>query len=115
MKNREAIKKRFLKEPLPIRLGHLASNLSRISFFSQAATKNREVVNDVLEESKFFIEWVAPETKIELAGWLAQIQINLSFWQLNWQRLKTPDQIKHISRLTKLWSSKLLKRAGFSK
>lgn len=60
MKNQQAIKERFLKDPLPIRLGHLASNLSRISFFSQATRRNREVINDVLEESKLFIEWVAP-------------------------------------------------------
>ena len=113
MKNRESIKKRFLKDPLPVRLGNLASNLSRISFFSQTATSNREVLNDVLEESKFFIEWVDLQNNVELTGWLVQIQIKLSLWQLDWQRRpKQPRQIERISGLTKRWSSELLKRAG---
>lgn len=115
MENREAIKKRFLNDPLPVRLGNLASNLLRISFFSQAATENKQVLNDVLEESKFFIEWVAPETNVELAGWLAQVQIKLCLWQLNRQRQKHPHQLRRISTLTKLWSSELLRKAGFLK
>lgn len=115
MRNRNAIQKRFLKEPLPVKLGHLASNLSRISFFSQASNKNRQIINDVLEESKFFIEWIAPQTNVELAEWLAQIQIKLALWQLNWQRQKQLPQTRTVSVLTKQWSSQLLKRAGLLK
>jgi len=114
VKNREVIKKRFLKDPLPLRLGNLASNLSRISFFSRTVTRNRELLNDVLEESKFFIEWVAPKADVELAGWLAQIQIKLSLWQSNWQ-MKQTRQIKQASVLTERWSFELLKRAGLRK
>ena len=37
MKNLEAIQERYLRDPLPVRLGGLAANLARVESFSNHA------------------------------------------------------------------------------
>ncbi|HEX4949544.1 MAG TPA: hypothetical protein VFZ34_22905 [Blastocatellia bacterium] len=53
MNNKAAIKEQYLRDPLPIRLGGLAANLARVQSFSEHP-KNRDVVKNIVEESKFF-------------------------------------------------------------
>ncbi|NEP47249.1 MAG: hypothetical protein F6K35_51930 [Okeania sp. SIO2H7] len=53
-------KERYLQDNLSIRLGNLASNLARIESRCQAGS-DRDLVKSLLRESKFFIEWTAPE------------------------------------------------------
>ena len=50
---KDALRERYLRDPLPIRLGNLASSLARIASCSENP-KNHEVVTSVLEESKYF-------------------------------------------------------------
>ena len=61
---------RFVRDTLPVRLGGLAPDLSRIK-----STAPHETIN------KHFIEWTAHETEIETAGYLAHLQIELALWQ----------------------------------
>ena len=65
MRNWAAIRERYLRDSLPIRLGGLAANLARIKSFSDHPD-HRDVIESLLDESKFFIEWTAPETEINL-------------------------------------------------
>jgi hypothetical protein len=59
---------------VPIRLGGLAANLTRIKSFSDHPD-HRDVIESLLDESKFFIEWRAPETEIDL-----QVEL-VAFWK----------------------------------
>ena len=61
MINAQAKKERFLRDPIPVRLGGLAANLARVDSFSQNPA-NQAAVFDLFEESKYFIEWTAAET-----------------------------------------------------
>jgi len=79
MKNLATIRERYLRDPLPIRLGGLAADLARIASFSDHPD-HLHAVSDLLEESKFFVEWVVPETKIEVQGLLVELQIQLALW-----------------------------------
>jgi len=80
MRNWATIRERYLRDSLPIRLGGLAANLIRIKSFSDHPD-HRDVIESLLDESKFFIEWTAPETGIDLQVELVALQLQLACWQ----------------------------------
>ena len=75
--NLEEIKRRFLKDDLPIRLGGIAANLMRIESFSRLPN-NKKLIKDLIAESEFFIEWTAPAAALEIQAELANTQIQLA-------------------------------------
>lgn len=115
MKDWTAIRERYMSDPLPIRLGGLAANLSRIKSFS-ANEASREVVESLIDESKMFIEWTAAQAEINTAEKLVELQIQLALWQLGWLKI-WPD----ISRRTQVaeqssaWSKHVLEMSGLLK
>ena len=84
MKDWSAIRERYMRDALPIRLGGLAANLSRIKSFS-ANDASREAVASLIDESKMFIEWTAAQAETETAAKLVELQVQLALWQLQWQ------------------------------
>jgi hypothetical protein len=110
--NREAIRERYLRDPLPVRLGGLAANLRRVRSFTQHAT-NRAAVESLLDESKHFIEWTAPEAEIETAAQLVELQVQLSRWQCNWERIwANPEERQEIGNQSQEWSDRVLALSG---
>jgi len=87
-----------------MRIGHLASDLMRISSFS-----DRNAIKDIVEESKFFIEWTAPEASFEVQAVLSEIQIALALWQL---RLLKFSEIEGLQSIAKKWSEQLLETSS---
>jgi hypothetical protein len=112
MKNLDEIKGRFFKEPFHRRLGHLASDLLRISSFLDNP-KNEEAVVDMIEESKFFIEWAAPEAPSHIQEFFADIQPKLALWQ---QRLVNGRDVavtkEALRNCAKNWSGTLIRYSG---
>lgn len=106
MKNIDKIKERYLKETFDRRLGHLASDLARISSFSE---KNIDVIKDLIEESKFFIEWTAPDATFDVQVMLCEIQLGLAIWQ---RRLLQVREIKELRSAANRWSDRLLLASG---
>lgn len=80
----EQIRQRFLRDPLPIRLGGLAADLARIASFA-GNPANHDVVASLLNEGKYFAEWIAPDAPIETQALLAEIQVALAVWERHWQ------------------------------
>ena len=79
----EAIRQRFLRDPLPIRLGGLAADLARIASFSENPM-NHGAVAGLLEESKYFAEWAASEAPLETQAALAELQVTVAVWERGW-------------------------------
>ena len=106
------LKERYLRDQLPIRLGNLASNLTRIKSRSQNAA-NGELIKDLLQESKLFIEWTAQDAEIEIAGELGELQIQLACWQYAWARIweEATQQIR-VGEQGRIWSKKVLNMSG---
>jgi hypothetical protein len=108
VKNIEAIKTRYLQDDLRVRLGGIAANLARIasSSFNPA---NCKAVESMLEESKFFIEWIAPDAPLNVKASLAELQIQLALWHLVWpQAYADPQKREKLSQLTRTWSQNVL-------
>lgn len=106
----EAIRQRFLRDPLPIRLGGLAADLARIASFSENPANHRAVAS-LLEEGKWFAEWAAPEAPLETQAILAEIQLALAVWEHRWLN-GTPDHTMRTDAQRK--SDELLALAGLT-
>jgi len=112
MNNLEERQARYLKDSVQIRLGGLAANLSRIGSFARNFA-NKDAVNSLLEESKYFIEWTAAETGAVKATELIELQITLARWQVNWDGIWSDEATRlQIGTKAQELSKRVLISAG---
>jgi len=115
MKNKEKLRERFLRDPLPRRLGGLAATLGRISSSARESTDPATVLN-LLDEAKHLIEWTAAEAEPETASELVRMQSLISLWERAWQEAsQSPKQRIILSMLAKDWSDKAIDFSGLMK
>ena len=108
---REKLRERFLRDPLPRRLGGLAATFGRISSSARNSTDPNHVAN-LLDEAKHFIEWTAAETEPETGAELVRMQTLITIWQKAWtEASQNPQQRFLLSVQAKDWSDKAV---GFS-
>jgi hypothetical protein len=108
MRNLEAIKKRYLQDDLTVRLGGIAADLARIASWSSDPA-DWEAVQSILEESKFFIEWTAPEAPLSVQALLVELQIQLALWYREWPQVHTnPQEREKLGQLSRTWSQNVL-------
>lgn len=101
-----------MRDPLPIRLGGLAADLARIQSFSDHPG-NRDVVVTVVEESRFFIEWAAPEAELEKQVALVELQRQLTRWQHSWPHIwADPARRAAVAEQAGVWSERVLGMSG---
>lgn len=111
MKNKEKLRKRFLRDPLPIRLGGLAATLARISSSARQSSDPAQVAS-LLDEAKHLIEWTAADTDPEIAAELVAMQRLIVLWQKAWVKTEaTTEQRTLLATQAKQWSDQTL---GFS-
>ncbi len=111
-KDWSTIRERYLRDPVSVRLGGLAANLSRIKSFANNE-KNKSLVEGLIEESKHFIEWTARETDVETASQLVELQIELALWQNKMNQIWfDADQRRQISEKSNTWSQQVLMASG---
>jgi hypothetical protein len=112
MRDWTSIRERYTRDGVPVRLGGLATNLGRIDSFSHHPG-HQEVVESLLEESKFFIEWVAPEAEVEVAAELVALQRQLARWHLHWADLwADPERRMAVAQQARDWSDRVLEMSG---
>ena len=112
MKDWTAIRERYLRDDLPVRLGGLAANLSRIKSFA-SNENNKALVESLIDESKHFIEWTAHEAEIETAAKLVELQIELARLQFILDKVwPDTDQRRQISEKSNAWSKQVLTASG---
>ena len=110
--DKEKRRERFLRDPLPRRLGGLAATLGRISSSARNST-DPHVVANLLDEARYLIEWTAAETEPETAAELVQIQTLLTLWQKAWAEASAnPQQRLLLSVQAKHWSDKAVDFSG---
>ncbi len=112
MKDKEKLRQRFLRDPLPRRLGGLAATLGRISSSARRST-DPTIVADLLDEAKHLIEWTAAEAEPEAAAELIQMQTMIALWQRAWDEAsRNPTQRILLSAQAKDWSDKAMEFSG---
>ncbi|HEX9387019.1 MAG TPA: hypothetical protein VF918_11925 [Anaerolineales bacterium] len=115
MKDWTAIRERYMRDDLPVRLGGLAANLSRIKSFS-ANEKSRDTVASLIDESKMFIEWTAAQAETETAAKLVELQVQLALWQLQWQSIWSDSSKRgQFAEQSSAWSKQVLEMSGLLK
>ena len=112
MKDWNTKKACYLQDDLPKRLGNLAANLARIESSSNNFA-NSDLVKSLVEESKFFIEWVATDIDLDEAADLIEFQIQLAKWQLTWAEVwANPTERMNVAKQAHTWSKHLLDISG---
>ncbi len=112
MNQLESLRSRYLRDPIPTRLGGLAANLSRVASFSRH-DGHQPVVSATMHESKWFIEWTAADLSVEEAAELVWLQSQLARWEIqskdNWDNESWRQDLMSESRR---WSEKLIGMSG---
>jgi hypothetical protein len=112
MKLKPQRRERYLRDPLPIRLGGIAANLARVVSFAENPISH-PAVTDLLYESKFFIEWAGPTAPLEVAAVLVELQIALAIWQNRWVKGYSDPTLRNaLIEFAREWSNKLLEMSG---
>ena len=112
MNDKTALRERYLRDSLPVRLGGLAANLRRIKSFA-GREENRDAVAGLIDESKFFIEWTAAEAELDTAAELVELQIQLARWQCRWGKMwSDTTQRGQIAEQSRVWSDRVLTLSG---
>lgn len=105
LSNKEKLRERFLRDPLPRRLGGLAATLGRISSSAH--------VSRLLEEAKYFIEWTAAEAEPEIGAELVLMQTQINLWLRAWAKTnELKEQRTLLSVQAKNWSDRALDFSG---
>ena len=112
MTNRSALRERYLRDALPVRLGGLAANLARVRSFSDNPA-HRDVVRRLLEESAWFIEWTAPEAPPSTQMALVDCQRAVARWLLRWAEIWVdPSRRSDVAKRADAWSQQFLSLSG---
>ena len=112
MKDWQQTQARYLQDTLPVRLGGLAANLSRVKSFARHDA-NQAAVASLLEESKRFIEWTAHEAEISTAAELVELQIQLAVWGQAWDKIWSDShQRQEMVQISSQWAQRILALSG---
>ena len=110
--NWDRLNDRYMRDPVPIRLGNLASSLAALSTSAASAVRH-DHARTVIDECKHFIEWTGPETDIEVAAELVRLQVRLAGWQRHWEELRAdPDRVAEVSAEARRASDPVLEWSG---
>ena len=112
MTDRQRRRDRYLRDPLPIRLGSLATSLARIASSARHGT-GATAVATMIEECRWYIEWTAADTAPEVASELVDIQRLLTLWRGAWPTAQLePKQRILLSVQAKKWADQVLDYSG---
>ena len=103
-----ALKERFDRDPVPLKWGGIASDLLRISTMAHAEKLDTDTFRNVLIETKFFTEWLAPQVGLQEQETILSLQRTLSDISI-----AHPDP-KDIEAKTHAWSEKVLAISGLA-
>jgi len=108
----ERLRLRYLRDPMPVRLGALAANMARVTSFSKH-DGHREAVLATLRESKWFIEWIAAELDAQDAEELVRLQMQMAVWQIQSNKSWNDTNWRlEIATQSAKWSHRILQMSG---
>lgn len=118
--NWDMLKAQYLQANRVTQLGSLALNLTRIHLLALSGTDGA-VARHLVRESQFFIEWTVPtlaldanpETDLEFAVALVDLQRLLSRWKLGWADLWASERERQeMAALAQDWCDRIHAQCG---
>ncbi|NEQ71049.1 MAG: hypothetical protein F6K21_37325 [Symploca sp. SIO2D2] len=111
--NWDLLKTHYLQGNRESQLGNLALNLMRLHIFIRQGN-NDIVVQHLIRESQFFVEWTVPtinlETEMQIATELLELQRFLSRWKLNWSEVWGNEvDREQLATVAQQWCTRLQK------
>ncbi len=104
-------RERYLRQTIPMRLGSVAADLARIASFAEIPAN--AAVESLMDESKAFIEWTAPDLEIDAAARLIEIQRGLARWHFVWpQAQNDANERRKLAGQAQAWSDEILGMSG---
>ena len=95
---------RFIRDESPVRMGNLASNLLRLSKWTQNGHDDEALV-DLMPQIAWLMEWSGDLASVELADMQREI--------CRWLRVWPVDQVRHILALRAAqMSNRILEESG---
>lgn len=115
MNSEAALKKRFLRDAMPIRLGNLASSIERLgSFISLEEFDDTNL--RLLGECQLFAAWTIFDAHQDTKADLETLQVDLASWQYEVQKGATDETSRAaISAACTRWAERLLDHSGLLK
>src|SRR6266540_1927635 len=108
----DARKERYLRDPLPARLGNLASNLARIKSIATHPDLG-EAAKRVIRESKYFVEWAGKDADLQVQIELVELQRQLARWQFKWNEIWNDiERRASLAEQAGAWSQKIPESCG---
>ena len=104
MKDLKRMRERFIRDPSPVRMGNLASDLLRLSKWIQAR-HNDEAIVDLMRKIASLMEWSGDLASPELADMQREI--------CRWRRIWPVEQARSLLAFRALqMSNRILDRSG---
>lgn len=108
----DARRARYLRDPLPVRLGNLASNLARVRSFSNHATMG-EATGKVFDQSRLFIEWTIDDANPSQQVELNELRELISRWRMELIEIwNDAERRSDVATQAAAWSQKILEGSG---
>ena len=110
MKDLTTLKVRYQRDPLPVQLGGLASNLARMAWCMRRPD-SRPQLAPLFRESKYFAEWAASTADPGVQAALAAVQVELAVWE---RRVARHGPSQQEAEQLEAWAAELLALAGLT-
>jgi len=106
------LRRRFLEDDVPQRMGNLSSTLSRLSD-SMLFNRPTESVLAVLDDGQRFVRWTLGDLTDSTREELDRLSLDLKYWRGTWPTIAGDSgEISKLANEAQAWSERVLELSG---
>ncbi|MEA5551966.1 hypothetical protein VB713_13525 [Anabaena cylindrica UHCC 0172] len=108
MTNFTALQATFIKDDISIRLNNLNNHFKQIQGLLQDGNNN-DVVKNLIRETMYFIEWIAPDVEFDHAFELANLGRFFTRWLFKWEQIWNNTEARdQVNQELGIWNDRVL-------
>jgi hypothetical protein len=98
----------FIKDDVCIRLNNLNNHLKQIQGLLQDGNNN-DAVKNLIRQTMYFIEWIAPDVEFDYAFELANLGRFLTSWLFKWEQIWNDKEARNqVNQELGNWNDRVL-------